>query len=105
MSKEYVEQRDSGYWIKGSRVSLDSIVYAFLRGASPESIAHSFPVISLEEVYGAIAFYLAHQTEIDAYLQQEEAEFETLRQASRQTNPLLYRKLEEARSQLQTRRS
>ncbi|MCI0622740.1 MAG: DUF433 domain-containing protein [Acidobacteria bacterium] len=52
MSKEYAEQRDSGYWIKGSRVSLDSIVYAFLRGASPESIAHSFPLISLEEVYG-----------------------------------------------------
>jgi len=105
MSKEYVEQRDSGYWIKGSRVSLDSIVFAFLRGASPESIAHSFPLISLEEVYGAIAFYLAHQAEIDAYLQQQEAEFEALRQASRQANPLLYRKLEEARSQLQTRRS
>ncbi len=105
MSKEYVEQRDSGYWIKGSRVSLDSIVYPFLRGASPESIAHSFPLISLEEVYGAIAFYLANQDEIDAYLQQEEAEFEVMRQASRQANPLLYRKLEEARSQLQTRRS
>jgi len=105
MSKEYVEQRDSGYWIKGSRISLDSIVFAFLRGASPESIAHSFPLISLEEVYGAIAFYLAHQAEIDAYLQQLEAEFETLRQASRQANPLLYRKLEEARSQVHTRRS
>ena len=105
MSKEYVEQRDSGYWIKGSRVSLDSIVLAFLRGASPESIAHSFPLISLEEVYGAIAFYLAHQAEIDAYLQQQEAGFETLRQASRQANPLLYRKLEEARSQVHTRRS
>ncbi len=105
MSKEYVEQRDSGYWIKGSRISLDSIVYGFLRGASPESIAHSFPLISLEEVYGAIAFYLAHQAEIDAYLQLGGAEFETLRQASRQANPLLYRKLEEARSQQQTRRS
>jgi uncharacterized protein (DUF433 family) len=105
MGKEYVEQRDSGYWIKGGRVSLDSIVFAFLRGASPESIAHSFPLISLEEVYGAIAFYLAHQAEIDAYLQQQEAEFEALRQASRQANPLLYRKLEEARSQLQIRRS
>ena len=104
MSKEYVEQRDSGYWIKGSRVSLDSIVYAFLRGASPESIAHSFPLISLEEVYGAITFYLAHQAELDAYLQREEAEFEAMRQASRQAHPLLYRKLEEARSQPSTRR-
>jgi len=53
--------------------------------------------MQLQEVYGAIAFYLAHQTEIDAYLQEGEREFEALRQHSRQSNPLLYRKLEEAR--------
>jgi hypothetical protein len=54
----------------------------------------------LEEVYGAIAFYLGHQAEIDAYLEEGEREFETLRQLARQSNPLLYRKLEEARQQL-----
>ena len=43
MAKEYVEQRDGGYYLAGSRVSLDSVVYAFLRGESPESIAESFP--------------------------------------------------------------
>jgi uncharacterized protein (DUF433 family) len=100
--REYVEQRDGGYWIAGSRVSLDSIVYAFLRGASPESIAHSFPLITLEDVYGAIAFYLAHLAEIDAYLRQGEAEFEALRKQARETNPLLYEKLEEARQRMQT---
>lgn len=99
MTKEYVEKREGAYRISGSRVSLDSIVYAFLRGAAPESIAQSFPALTLEEVYGAIAFYLAHQTEIDAYLQAGEAEFEALRQQARQSNPLLYRKLEEARRQ------
>jgi uncharacterized protein (DUF433 family) len=97
MKREYVEQRDGGYWIVGSRVSLDSIVYAFLRGASPESIARSFPVITLEDVYGAITFYLADQSEIDAYLRQGEAEFDLLRQKARQANHLLFRKLEEAR--------
>jgi uncharacterized protein (DUF433 family) len=100
MAKEYVERREGGYRISGTRVSLDSIVYAFLRGASPESIAQSFPVLTLEEVYGAIAFYLGHQTEIEAYLQEGEREFEALRQQARQSNPLLYRKLEEARQQL-----
>ncbi len=99
MAKEYVEQREGAYRISGTRVSLDSIVYAFLRGASPESIAQSFPVLTLEEVYGAIAFYLGHQTEIDAYLQQGGKEFEAVRQEARQANPLLYRKLEEARQQ------
>ncbi|HMD97644.1 MAG TPA: DUF433 domain-containing protein [Terriglobia bacterium] len=99
MTKQYVEQREGAYRITGTRVSLDSIVYAFLRGASPESIAQSFPVLTLEEVYGAIAFYLGHQAEVDAYLQQGETEFEELRQQARQANPLLYKKLEEARQQ------
>jgi uncharacterized protein (DUF433 family) len=99
MSKEYVERWEGAYRISGTRVSLDSIVYAFLRGAAPESIAQSYPALTLEEVYGAIAFYLAHQAEIDAYLQEGEREFEALRQQARQSNPLLYRKLEEARQQ------
>jgi uncharacterized protein (DUF433 family) len=96
-TKEYVEWRDGGYWIAGSRISLDSIVYAFLRGTSPEAIAHSFPLITLEQVYGATAFYLANQREIDAYLQEGEEQFEDLRRNARAANPLLYRKLEEAR--------
>jgi uncharacterized protein (DUF433 family) len=97
MSKEYVEQRDGGYWVAGTRISLDSVVYAFLRGASPESIVRSFPLLTLEQVYGAVTFYLAHQSEIDVYLRQGEAEFEALRQAARAANPRLYEKLEAAR--------
>ena len=31
MVKEYVEQRDGGYFINGARVLWDSVVYAFLR--------------------------------------------------------------------------
>ena len=60
MDKVYVEQRDGGYWITGTRVSLDSLVEAFNRGAAPETIRRSFPLLNLEEVYGAITFYLAH---------------------------------------------
>jgi len=61
MAKEYVEQREGGYYVLGSRVSLDSVVYAFLRGESPEGIADSFPALSLEQVFLAVLFYLAHQ--------------------------------------------
>jgi len=100
IGKEYVELREGAYRISGTRVSLDSIVYAFLRGASPESIAQSFPVLTLEEVYGAIAFYLGHQTEVGTYLREGEKEFEALREQARQSYPLLYRKLEEARQRL-----
>jgi uncharacterized protein (DUF433 family) len=55
MSKEYVTQVHGAYRICGTRVSLDSVVYAFLNGLSPESIVDSFPVLTLEQVYGAIA--------------------------------------------------
>lgn len=77
MDKQYVEKLDQGYWVAGTRVSLDSIIFAFLEGLSPETIATDcFPTLTLEQVYGAITYYLAHRSEIDAYLQQADAEFE-----------------------------
>src|SRR5437870_4674179 len=57
MTSEYVDREDGTYRIGGSRVSLDSVVYAYRRGASPESIQRSFPSLTLEEVHGALAFY------------------------------------------------
>ncbi|MBS1840673.1 MAG: DUF433 domain-containing protein [Acidobacteria bacterium] len=104
MARDYIEKRDGGYWVAGTRVSLDSIVYAFLRGAAPESIAQSYPVLGLEEVYGVIAFYLANQMEIDAMLANSDREFEQLRTQTRESNPGLYKKLEEARQHLPTTR-
>jgi uncharacterized protein (DUF433 family) len=97
MAREYVEQHDGGYWITGTRVSLDSIVYAFLRGAAPESVAQSFPILKLEEIYGAITYYLSHRAEVDSYLRQHDGEFESLRAQARQANPSLYKSLEEAK--------
>ncbi|MDP2935849.1 MAG: DUF433 domain-containing protein, partial [Dehalococcoidia bacterium] len=96
---QYVEQRDRGYWVAGTRVSLDSIVYAFLGGQTAESIAQFFPVLSLEQVYGAIAFYLANHQDIDAYLAQAKADLEALRQASRNADPMFYQKLARASQQ------
>ena len=103
MEPQYVEKRDGGYWITGTRVSLDSVVIAFLDGLSPETIvAECFPVLTLEQVYGAVAYYLAHQTEIDAYLREADAEFEALRQATRNADPQFHEKLMQARRQLLT---
>ena len=93
MSKEYVTKIKEAYRVSGTRVSLDSVVYAFLNGQSPESIVDSFPSLTLEQVYGAIAFYLANRTEIDDYLRKGEEEFAALSQKLRDSNPLLYQKL------------
>ena len=101
MSKTYVEERDGGYWVAGSRVSLDSIVYAFLNGQTAESIAQSYPVLTLEQVYGAIAFYLANRPAIDEYLERTKADFEAMRRASRDADPMFHQKLADARRQMQ----
>jgi len=74
-TKQYIEQRDEEYWLEGTRISLDSVVYSFLNGESPESIAQNFPILSLEQVYGAIAFYLANRELVDAYLKKGEPSF------------------------------
>lgn len=105
MSREYVEQRGGGYWIAGKRISLDSVVYAFRRGAAPESILRSYPLLTLEEVYGAITFYLGYQPEIDQYLAENEAKYERQRQQERAADPEFYKKFDEARSRLRQERT
>lgn len=101
MSREYVEQRDGGYWVAGTRVSLDSIVYAFIEGQTAESIAQAFPVLSLEQTYGSIAFYLAHRSAVDAYLAEARDDYEAQRSAARSADPMFYRKLADAKHRVQ----
>ena len=97
MSDAYVEQRDGGDMVAGTRVSLDSIVYPFLSGQSAEAIAQAFPVLSLEQVYGAITHYLAHRDDIDPYLESRRQDFAAARQAARDADPMFYQKLVEAK--------
>ena len=101
MNHRYVGKHDGGYWVAGTRVSLDSIVYDFLDGMSPDSIAENFPVLTLEEVYGAIVFYLANREEVDAYLRETDAQFESFQNRLRTEYPRLNKKLEELQRQSQ----
>ena len=96
MSKDYVERTDGMYMVAGSRVSLDSIVYAYWNGQTAESIAQSFPTLSHEQVYGAIAYYLANRDEIDLYLQQRRIDYDKRRQVSRESDPMFYQKMADA---------
>ena len=97
MSQEYVETRDGGYYVAHSRVSLDSIVYAFLGGQTAEAIGQSFPVLTLEQVYGALTFYLAHREVVDEYLASQRHDIEARRQAAREADPMFYQKIAAAR--------
>jgi uncharacterized protein (DUF433 family) len=97
VNRQYVEERDGAYRVVGTRVSLDSIVHAFWHGQTAESIAQSFPVLTLEQVYGALTFYLANRSDIDAYLKEAESEFETMRKTARGKDPMFYQKIADAR--------
>ncbi len=106
MSNAYVEEVAGTYRVAGTRVSLDSVVCAFIAGQSAESIAQSsesiaqsFPVLTLEQVYGTIAFYVGHREEVDRYLQAEEREYEGKRAASRAMDPMFYQKLADVKKQ------
>ncbi len=95
---EYITKLENGaYRIADTRVSLDSVVYAFWDGETPETIARHFPALQLEQVYGAIAFYLSNRQEIDEYMRQGEIEFEELSRKWGKKNLSLYKKLEKAR--------
>src|SRR3974390_477163 len=100
MAKEYIEHRGGSYYISGTRISLDSIVHAFLRGESPETICQNFELLRLEEVYGAIAYYLANQGEVDTYLTRQNAKWAEGKRAAKPLPADLREKLMRARDEL-----
>lgn len=97
MQRDYVSMIEGAYRVGGTRVSLDSLVYLFREGMSAEGMVESYPALTLEQVHGALAFYLAHQGEIDAYLAQGQRAAETEHRQSRRTNAGLIAKLRRAR--------
>ena len=104
MAKEYIDERDGNYYVAGTRISLDSIAHAFRRGESPETIRQNFELLRLEEVYGAIAYYLANQADIDAYLIRQNEKWE---EGRRNADPLpadLRERLMRVRDELHTAR-
>jgi len=64
---------------------------------SAESMVDSYPALNLEQVHGALAFYLANQQEINAYLIEGQRAAEVQHRQSRQTNAELIAKLQRAR--------
>ena len=105
MTREYIEQRNGGYYVAGTRISLDSVVYSFKKGNSPQAIQQDFQLLELWQIYGAIAFYLANEAAIDRYLEESEREFEAAAIPLSVANPALYAKLERARQAMAEKKS
>ena len=79
-TNEYVEVRSGGYYVAGTRIGLDVVVYDFRRGRSAEAIFESYPSIgSLPKVYGAITFILEHPAEVETYLNDQDRILEQIK--------------------------
>ncbi len=104
MAKMYIEERAGNYYVTGTRISLDSIVHAFRRGDSPEAICQSFELLRLEEVYGAVAYYLANQAGVDAYLIRQNEKWAEGRHNAEPLPADLRERLVRARDELKTAR-
>lgn len=91
----YVEYRDGVYRVAGTRVSLDSLVYRWREGLSPETIQREcFSTLTLAQVFGALAFYLDNQQRIDEYLLEMEAYEIEFAQKARALYPELHQKMD-----------
>ena len=105
MAKEYIEQRQGGHYVAGTRISLDSIAQCFEEGLSPEAILGEFETLTLAQVFGAITFYLENQPASDAYRIRQKQRFEATRRAAVPLPENLRQRLAEAREQLHSGRS
>ncbi len=74
-----------------TRVTLDTVVTAFLEGARAEEIVEQYPSLQLSNVYSVIGYYLRHKIEVDAYLLERQAHADEVRkEAERRFNPIGY---------------
>ena len=101
---DYVEQRNGGYYVAGTRVSLDSVVYEFLRGSTPEGINDAFTALTLEQIFGSLAYYLANRPVIDEHLKQSTIEYDKMYQEAKAKRPAFYAKIEAALDKTASRR-
>ncbi|MEH2182135.1 DUF433 domain-containing protein [Nostoc sp.] len=68
-----LKSNDDGVVLVGkTRVTLDTVVAVFKQGATAEEIVYRYPSLNLADIYATIAFYLNHQPEVEAYLQQRQ---------------------------------
>jgi uncharacterized protein (DUF433 family) len=72
-----------------TRVTLDTVVAAFLEGAIAEEIVEQYPSLQLADVYSVVGYYLRHKAEVDAYLKIRQERAAQVRQENeRRFNPI-----------------
>lgn|SRR2546425_7549632 len=79
-----IREADGAFRVGRTGVTLETVLWAFQQGATPEDIVDQFPSLVLADVYEVIAYYLRHRDEIDAYLAQQQQHYrDTVEQLQR----------------------
>lgn len=65
--------------VGATRISLDTLVTAFLEGATAEEIVQQYPSLLLPDVYAVISHYLRHPVEVNDYLRERQQKAEQVR--------------------------
>ena len=80
-------ERDGVILIQGTRMPLDAVVSAYLRGKSPEDIVASFTSLNLPDVYAVVSYYLQNREAVDAYLEEQRVRAEGVRRRNEERWP------------------
>jgi uncharacterized protein (DUF433 family) len=75
------QETDGTVRISSSRVTFDTVIGAFQKGATAEQIYDSLPSLSLAQIYGAIAYYLEHEADVETYLRERREDAEWIKAA------------------------
>lgn len=72
-----------------TRVTLDTVVMAFLEGCTPEEIGEQYPSLQLPDIYLVIGYYLRYRDEVHTYLEERQQQASLIRQETEQRfNPM-----------------
>ena len=93
LDNPYIEKRAGSYYIYGTRISLASLVYAYLDGYAAEGIQECYPLLTLEQIHGGLAFYLGHRAEVEADLEEKRERYDQQRQIIRSADPAFYEQM------------
>jgi uncharacterized protein (DUF433 family) len=99
------EWDDGSIRVTESRVPLDAIVHEFKLGATAEQILHSFPSLTLRDIYGSIFYYLSNTEQVEEYLRGRERRADEVRRFfdSRQDTKSLRQRILASRDQVATK--
>src|SRR5260370_35545560 len=97
-----MERWDGGCSRIGSRVPIDRVVWEYRNGEDPATIQSHYPTLSLEQVNGAIAFYLNHKDEVEQVMEERKRQ-EDAYIAAHPTPPDIKEKFDRMQQQILSR--